>query len=31
VAAARGLALAALQAAAPLKRLLARQMMYGRR
>ena len=31
VAAARGLALAALQAATPLKRLLARQMMYGRR
>ena len=31
VAAARGVALAALQAAAPLKRLLARQMMYGRR
>jgi len=31
VAAARGLALAALQAAAPLKRLLVRQMMYGRR
>ena len=31
VAAARGLALAALQAAAPLKRLLARQMIYGRR
>jgi 2-octaprenyl-6-methoxyphenol hydroxylase len=31
VAAARGLALAALQAAGPLKSLLARQMMYGRR
>ena len=31
VAAARGAALAALQAAPPLKRLLARQMMYGRR
>ena len=31
VAAGRGAALAALQAAAPLKRLLARQMMYGRR
>ena len=31
VATARGVALAALQAAGPLKRLLARQMMYGRR
>jgi 2-octaprenyl-6-methoxyphenol hydroxylase len=31
VAAARGLALAALEAAGPLKSLLARQMMYGRR
>lgn len=31
VAAARGVALAALQAAGPLKRLLARQMMFGRR
>jgi 2-octaprenyl-6-methoxyphenol hydroxylase len=31
VAAARGLALAALQAAPPLKSLLARQMMFGRR
>jgi 2-octaprenyl-6-methoxyphenol hydroxylase len=31
VAAARGVALAALQAAPPLKRALARQMMYGRR
>ncbi|MEN9417765.1 MAG: hypothetical protein RI988_1385 [Pseudomonadota bacterium] len=31
VAAARGLALAALQAAPPLKKLLARQMMFGRR